>query len=275
MQILPSVHPHDLPGDPAELRRRFLLGELFQSGRTELAYWEVDRTVIGGAVPTTEALDLMAPGLLGSGSFCARRELGIINLGGSGEIVVDGQSFEMAPRDGLYVGRGAEQVTFTSRAAGTPARYYLLSYPAHASYPVKHVAHANVTPVELGAPETSNRRTLYKYFAPGVVETCQLTMGLTALATGSVWNTLPPHTHLRRSEVYCYCELVDENAVIHLMGEPAATRHLVMRNLEVVVSPSWSIHAGAGTSNYAFVWGMGGENQDFADMNPAPIASLY
>lgn len=275
MQFLPSVHPQDLPGDPGELRRRFLLGDLFQPGRVELAYWEVDRTVIGGAVPTGETLLLGSPELLGAGAFCDRRELGIINLGGAGEISVDEAVYPMAARDGLYVGRGAKRVSFTSKDASNPARYYLLSYPAHTRHPVRHIEHAGVKPAELGAPETSNRRTLYKYFAPGLVETCQLTMGLTVLAPGSVWNTLPPHTHLRRSEVYCYCDLAPDQAVVHLMGEPAATRHLMMRNLQAVVSPSWSIHAGAGTSNYAFVWGMGGENQDFADMQSAPISTLY
>lgn len=274
MQIIPSVHPQDLPGDPAELRRRFHLGRLFQADSLQLAYWEVDRTVIGGAMPTAKAMELTTPPLLGTEDFCARRELGVINLGGPGEIEVDGQSHVMGPRDGLYVGRGARRVIFRSADAASPARYYLLSYPAHATYPVRHVAFAGLTALELGAPATANRRSLYKYFCPGEVDTCQLVMGVTLLATGSIWNTFPPHTHLRRSEVYCYFDLGAESAVFHFMGEPTATRHVVMRNLEAVLSPSWSIHAGAGTSNYGFVWGMGGENQEFSDMQAAPVSTL-
>lgn len=275
MHLLPAVHPRDLPSGTALLRERFLLAELFQAGHLGLAYWEVDRTVVGAAVPGLASIELVAPDLLGAGDFCARREIGIINLGGPGRIEVDDRTHAMAPRDGLYVGRGTKRVVFHSDTPASPARYYLLSYPAHAAHPGRHVAYATVAAVSLGSPETCNRRTLYKYFAPGLVDTCQLTMGLTILAPGSVWNTMPPHTHLRRSEVYCYCDLPPTDAVFHFMGEPASTRHLVMRNLEVALSPSWSIHAGVGTTNYAFVWGMGGENQDFADMTPAPIATLY
>lgn len=275
MKIISSVHPEDLSADPAELRRRFILSNLFKEGRVELAYWETDRTIIGGAAPREESLELLSPALLGEGDFCARRELGIINLGGAGSIVIDGTPHPMAPRDGLYAGRGVKTVTFSSVDAALPARFYLLSYPAHTHHPVQHVSHRDVEPLVLGAGETANERLLYKYFAPGLVDTCQLVMGVTLLAQGSVWNTFPPHTHLRRSEVYCYFDLPPDAAVFHLMGEPNATRHLVMRDLQAVMSPAWSIHAGAGTSNYGFVWGMGGENQDFTDMQSVPVDTLY
>jgi 4-deoxy-L-threo-5-hexosulose-uronate ketol-isomerase len=275
MRFLSSVHPADTAAaSPAQLRERFLVSGLFVHGKVSLAYWEVDRTVVGAAVPTAEPLELPAHPELRVPFFCARRELGIINLGGAGSIEVDGQAFALAPHDGLYVGRGVQRVVFHSENAQQPARYYLLSYPAHRDCPTRHLAFAGIAGDTLGTVPGANRRILRKYIAPGLVESCQLVMGLTMMEPGGVWNTMPSHTHRRRSEVYCYAGLPDDQVVFHFMGEPTATRHLVMRSLDVVLSPSWSIHSGVGTAPYAFVWGMGGENQDFADMDAVAIRTL-
>jgi 4-deoxy-L-threo-5-hexosulose-uronate ketol-isomerase len=258
----------------AQLRAEFLVAGLFSPGAANFRYWEVDRAIIGGVTPGAAPLDLPNPAEVRSAFFLERREAGVINLGGPGTITVDGTVHAMAPLDGLYLGRGTRAVTFTSRSADQPARYYFLSYPAHTAYPGQHIAHAAVTGTRLGAAATANDRTIFKYFHPGAFPTCQLVMGFTRLEPGSVWNTMPPHTHLRRSEVYCYFNVPADGAVFHFMGEPTATRHLVVRDLEVVLSPPWSIHSGCGTAAYTFVWGMGGENQEFADMDPAPVATL-
>ncbi|MBL9217117.1 MAG: 5-dehydro-4-deoxy-D-glucuronate isomerase [Opitutaceae bacterium] len=259
---------------PEQLRAEFLVAGLFAPGAANFRYWETDRTIVGGIVPGAGPIDLPNPAEVRSAFFLERREAGVINLGGPGSITVDGAVHAMAPLDGLYLGRGTRAVAFSSLSASQPARFYFLSYPAHAAHPVRHVAHAAVTGTRLGAAATANDRTIFKYFHPGAFPTCQLVMGFTRLEPGCVWNTMPPHTHLRRSEVYCYFNVPADGAVFHFMGEPSATRHLVVRDLEVVLSPPWSIHSGCGTAAYAFVWGMGGENQDFADMDPAPVASL-
>lgn len=259
---------------PDELRRQFLVSGLFQPGAIALHAWECDRTVLGAAVPLDAPLALPATPELRSTYFLERRELGIINLGGPGAVTVDGTEYPLAPCDALYVGRGSREVTFRSAAAASPARFYLLSYPAHAAYPTKRIAVADVAPLHLGTPAGANVRHLYKLIHPGTVATCQLVMGFTRLESGSIWNTMPPHTHLRRSEVYLYFDVPAGQAVFHFMGAPTATRHLVVRDLEAVLSPPWSIHCGAGTAAYAFVWGMGGENQEFTDMDPAPLAEL-
>jgi 4-deoxy-L-threo-5-hexosulose-uronate ketol-isomerase len=275
MRFVPSVHPQDSnAATPAVLRERFLLSGLFVAGEVNLSYWEVDRTVIGAVVPLAQPIELPAHAELRVPFFCARRELGVINLGGAGSIEVDGQVYPLAPYDGLYVGRGSQRLIFKSERADAPARYYLLSYPAHREYPTRHIAFAQVAGDQLGSVEGANRRVLRKYIAPGLVESCQLVMGLTMMETGGVWNTMPSHTHRRRSEVYCYAGLPGEHVVFHFMGEPTATRHLVMRNFDVALSPSWSIHSGVGTAPYAFVWGMGGENQEFADMDPVAMRDL-
>lgn len=258
----------------AQLREEFLVPGLFVPGAARFAWWETDRTVVGGIVPTGAALDLPAPEALRCAFFLERREAGIINLGGAGTVTADGQVHALAPMDALYLGRGVRSVSFRSADASAPARFYLLSYPAHAAHPARHVAAGTVEGLKLGARETCNERTLYKLIHPGAFPTCQLVMGYTRLAVGSVWNTLPPHTHLARSEVYLYFDVRPDQAVFHFMGEPAATRHLIVRELEAVLSPPWSVHCGAGTSAYAFVWGMGGENQEFTDMTPAPLATL-
>jgi 4-deoxy-L-threo-5-hexosulose-uronate ketol-isomerase len=257
-----------------ELRASFLLGGLFQPGEVTLRYWETDRTVIGGAVPVPGPLALGAARELAAEYFCERRELGIVNLGAAGTVEVDGQVFALGALDCLYVGREARQIVFSSRSASEPAQFSLLSYPAHAAYPTALVRHADVAGTMLGAPETANSRTLYKYIHPAGVRSCQLVLGVTLLGAGSVWNTMPPHTHTRRSEVYLYFNVPPTAAVFHFLGRPEETRHLIVHDREAVLSPPWSIHCGAGTVSYGFVWGMGGENQAFADMDPAPLAQL-
>jgi 4-deoxy-L-threo-5-hexosulose-uronate ketol-isomerase len=257
-----------------ELRETFLLEGLFQPGEIEFAYVDVDRTVIGSAVPATAALKLETEPELRSEYFLERRELGVFNVGGVGSVTVDGKTFELAKMDCLYVGRGSKDVSFASKDAAAPANFYLLSYAAHKEYPTAMVKFADIKPVELGSLETCNKRKIYKAIHREGIQSCQLVMGFTVLDTGSNWNTMPPHTHMRRSEVYFYFDVDPAHRVLHLMGPPEATSHLVMKDKEVVVSPGWSIHAGVGTKNYAFCWGMGGENQDYADMDPVKIEEL-
>jgi len=247
---------------------------MFQPGEIEFAYVDLDRTVIGSAVPTTEALTLETEPELRAEYFLERRELGVFNVGGPGSVVVDGKTFDMAKLDCLYAGRGTRSVTFSSKNASDPAYFYLLSYPAHKEYPTAMVKFADLKGLELGSLETCNKRTIYKAIYKDGIKSCQLVMGFTMLATGSNWNTMPPHTHMRRSEVYFYFDVDPAHRVMHLMGPPDATSHLVVADKEVVVSPGWSIHAGVGTKNYAFCWGMGGENQAYDDMDPVTIGDL-
>lgn len=272
---------HYLPGpvetrrmDTAELRDRFLLGSLFVPGEVTLRFVDLDRVVVGGAVPADAALRLEAPPEMASEYFTERREVGVLNVGGAGGVTVDGQRHAMAFRDGLYVGRGSREVSFESDDTADPARFYIVSYPAHAAYPTTHVAHADAEATELGTVESANRRILRKYFHPGGVQTAQLVMGVTELQEGSVWNTMPAHTHARRTEVYLYFRVPQDAVVVHLMGEPAQTRHLVVRDEEVALSPGWSIHSGCGTAAYSFCWAMGGENQVFADMQGVAMDAL-
>lgn len=259
---------------PENLRKEFLVPGLFSEGETRLYYWETERTILGGIVPTAASLLLPTPESMRAAFFLERREAGVVNLGGLGSVVVDGTEYTLGELDALYLGRGGRDVRFSSTDQKNPARYYLLSYPAHTSYPVRRVAFAQVKTERLGTQEAANERTLHKLIEPNTVSTCQLVMGVTCLQPGNVWNTMPPHTHLRRSEVYLYFNLPQDQAVFHFMGEPAATRHLVVRNFEAVLSPPWSIHSGVGTRNYRFVWGMGGENQEFSDMDAAPVSVL-
>jgi 4-deoxy-L-threo-5-hexosulose-uronate ketol-isomerase len=272
---------HYMPGptetrrmDTAELRDRFLLGGLFVPGEVTLRFVDLDRVVVGGAVPTEGALALQAPAEMAAEYFTERREVGVLNVGGPGSVTVDGERHAMAFRDGLYIGRGSRDVSFASHDAANPARFYIVSYPAHAAYPTTHVAHADAEATELGATATANRRILRKYFHPGGVQTAQLVMGVTELQEGSVWNTMPAHTHARRTEVYLYFSVPQDAVVVHLMGEPDQTRHLVVRNEEVALSPGWSIHSGCGTAAYTFCWAMGGENQVFADMQGVALDAL-
>jgi 4-deoxy-L-threo-5-hexosulose-uronate ketol-isomerase len=259
---------------PEELRRQFVVAGLFQPGAVNLHWWETDRTVLGAAVPLGSTLALPNDPELRAAHLLERREAGIINLGGPGRIVADGRDYVMNPHDTLYLGRGVKDVAFASASAAQPARFWLMSYPAHTAYPTQHIAFSESLGERLGDRESSNERTLFKLIHPGRMPTCQLVMGFTRLDPGSVWNSMPPHTHLRRSEVYLYFNLPANAALFHFMGEPTATRHLVVHDSEAVLSPPWSIHCGAGTCAYSFVWGMGGENQEFADMDPAPVAAL-
>jgi 4-deoxy-L-threo-5-hexosulose-uronate ketol-isomerase len=260
--------------DTEELRDTFLMEELFQPGEIEFAYVDLDRTVVGSAVPTVEALKLESDEDLRADYFLERREMGVLNVGGAGSVVVDGTTYELAKLDCLYIGRGSKEVSFASAESDAPANFYLLSYPAHKEYPTAMVKFADLKPVELGSLETCNKRKIYKAIFKDGLQSCQLVMGFTLLESGSNWNTMPPHTHMRRSEVYFYFDIDPAHRVLHLMGPPDATSHLIVADKEVVVSPGWSIHAGVGTKNYAFCWGMGGENQVYDDMDPVTIADL-
>ena len=257
-----------------ELRETFLLEELFQPGEIEFAYVDLDRTVIGSAVPLSEKLALETEPELRSEYFLERRELGVLNVGGAGHVTVDGTNFDLDKLDCLYVGRGSRAVTFASRDAKTPAYFYLLSYPAHAEYPTARAKFSELKGNPMGSSETANKRTIYRAIHKDGIKSCQLVMGFTLLEPGSVWNTMPPHTHMRRSEVYFYFDVDPAHRVLHLMGPPDATSHIVVADKEVVVSPGWSIHAGVGTRNYSFCWGMGGENQVYDDMDPVSVAEL-
>ncbi len=258
----------------ARLRETFLIPEVMVEGEVRLTYSHYDRFIAGGAVPTTEPLALEAIDPLRAEFFLDRRELGVINVGAAGTVIVDGESYAIGPREAIYVGRGAEAVTFASDDPATPARFYLNSAPAHAAYPTKKVGREDAEVVEAGAAETSNRRTIRKLIVNSVVEVCQLQMGMTELASGSVWNTMPAHTHDRRMEVYFYVDVPQDQAVCHFMGPPDETRHVWMANEQAVISPPWSVHAGAGTGSYTFIWGMAGENLDYGDMDAVAVPDL-
>lgn len=250
-----------------ELRKAFLAQDLFEPGKLSLLYTEADRAIVGSAVPINNNLTLSGGKTIASDYFAQRREIGIINIGDKGKTVVDGKEYEMENRDGLYIGRGSKEINFTSINAKNPAAFYILSYPAHTSFPNVKISKQDADVVNLGGVETSNKRTIYKYIHPGSVKSCQLVIGITELEEGSIWNTMAAHTHERRTEIYMYFDLKENDVVFHFMGMPDETRHLVVRNRQAVISPSWSIHAGAGTINYSFIWGMGGENQEFDDMD--------
>ena len=250
-----------------ELRQSFLIDSLFGADRISLHFSDLDRAIVGSAVPASGPLSLEATPELRAKTFCERRELGVLNIGGPGTVTVDGTRHALGKRDALYVGRGSQAVAFASDSADEPAKFYLLSYPAHASHPTRRILEEEAEKVSLGSQETCNRRTLSKLIHPGGARSCQLVMGFTRLEPGSVWNTMPPHTHERRMEVYLYFDLPPGARVFHLMGRPGATRHLVVGEGEAVLSPSWSIHSGVGTGAYTFCWGMGGENQAFDDMD--------
>jgi len=257
-----------------ELRSSFLIDSLFTQDSVELVYVDLDRTVIGSAVPLHGPLTLPCPDELRATSFLERRELGILNIGGRGSVDVDGDSFSLDNLDALYVGRGSSSVIFRSETSSNPAEFYLLSYPAHAKYATNLIRKSEQSSNTLGSQETANLRHITRLIHLDGARSCQLVMGMTELDAGSVWNTMPPHTHRRRSEVYLYFDIPDADRIIHLVGPPQQTRHLVIGNKQVVVSPGWSIHAGVGTRNYKFCWGMGGENQVYSDMDPAPVTEL-
>lgn len=263
-----SHHPEDTKQYGTEkIRKEFLVEKLMVGGEINLVYSLYDRFIVGGAVPGKEKLELTTIDPLKSEHFCDRRELGIINVGGDAEIRVDGETYPLGYKDALYVGAGSKKIAFTSRDENRPAHLYLNSAPAHHAYPTRRITLADAEVVELGAPEQSNARRLNKLLVNSVVDTCQLQMGMTELKTGSVWNTMPPHTHTRRMEAYFYFEVPEDQAICHLMGEPDETRLIWLKNEQAVISPPWSIHAAAGTSNYIFIWGMAGENLDYGDMD--------
>lgn len=253
--------------DTQQLRDNFLADDLFQQDKIKLVYTHYERYIVGGAVPVNGPLALNAIDPLKTKNFLDRRELGIINIGDTGVVVVDGEEFVLNNKEALYVGAGNKLVTFTSKDRATPARYYLNSAPAHKSYPNKKVTREDANVLELGSLETSNERSIYQLIINGVVDTCQLQMGMTCLKPGSVWNTMPAHQHDRRMEAYLYFDLAEDQAVSHFMGEPKQTRLIWTGHEQAIISPSWSIHSGAGTSNYSFIWGMAGENLDYDDMD--------
>lgn len=269
-----AVHPRDFQSyAAATMRQEFLIQGLFASGAVKMVYSFVDRMIAGGVCPV-EPLRLEAGAQLRAAYFLERRELGVINIGPPGTVTVDGTAYRLNQRDGLYVGMGSREIAFSSDDPNAPAKFYFNSAPAHQTYPTQKIGISQAESEHLGALSSSNERTIYRYIHPKGVPSCQLVMGMTILEPGSVWNTMPCHTHDRRMEVYLYINLPQDAAVFHLMGEPEETRHLVVRNEEAVISPSWSIHAGVGTKNYAFIWGMAGENQVFADMDPVAMERL-
>ncbi|HET8646584.1 MAG TPA: 5-dehydro-4-deoxy-D-glucuronate isomerase [Vicinamibacteria bacterium] len=258
----------------AELREAFLVEDLFARGEVRLLHWESERTIIGGVVPAERPLALDAPPEIKADSFASRREVGIVNVGATGSVRVDGDPYEMGPRDILYVGRGAREIAFSSLRAAEPAQFYLVSHPAHASHPTRRVTHEEAQSARIGSAENASARVLRRYIHGQGALSCQLVMGVTALEPGSVWNTLPPHTHTRRTEIYLYFDLAPGATAFHFMGPPEGTRHLVVRDRQAVLSPPWSMHFGAATSPYAFVWSMGGENQEFEDMQTVELDRL-
>jgi 4-deoxy-L-threo-5-hexosulose-uronate ketol-isomerase len=277
MEIRQPIHSdHVRTLDTEGLRKHFLVDNLFKANEATLTYSQIDRIIVGGIMPVSQSVSF-SPELgrfTGTDFFLQRRELGLINIGGAARVVADDQTFEVGPREALYVGQGTQQLEFSSVDAAQPAKLYFNCAPAHTSYPSRKITLAQASPETLGAPETSNRRTIYKYLVPDVLPTCQLSMGLTQLEPGNMWNTMPCHTHDRRMEVYFYFDMNENAAVFHMMGEPTQTRHIVVRNEQAVISPSWSIHSGVGTQAYTFIWGMVGENQVFKDMDHVPMGTL-
>lgn len=279
MEVRPGANPVDVKTyDTARLRHDFLVQDLFNANEIKTVYSQIDRIIIGAAMPVGKVLKLEAGDELRAKYFLERREMGIINIGGKGTVTVDGKPYDFKYRDGMYIGMGAKEITFASADESEPAKFYFNSAPAHMTYPTVFIdPDKDILPqnkLELGTLEDANHRILRKYILPGQVESCQLEMGITSLEPGSVWNTMPCHTHDRRMEVYLYFEVPETAAVFHYMGEPTETRHIIMRNEEAVISPSWSIHSASATHAYSFIWGMVGENQDFDDMDGVDIKDL-
>lgn len=275
MELRTASSPRDVKTyDTARLREEFLIQDLFRPDEVKMVYSHIDRIITGAAMPVNKALTLAAGEELRAEYFLQRREMGIINIGGEGKVTVDGTVYTLRHRDGIYVGRGCKDVVMESVDSAKSAKFYFNSTPAHMAYPTVYIRPEDCVNVELGSLEQSNHRNICKYILPGQVESCQLVMGMTTLRPGSVWNTMPCHTHDRRMEVYLYFDLPEDAFVMHYMGEPTETRHIVVRNEEAVISPSWSIHSGSGTQAYTFIWGMAGENQDFDDMDGCAMTDL-
>ncbi len=276
-----NIHPPHPPNPEglarmgtAGIRNSFLLENLFKQDQIVLCHSEIDRAAVGGAVPGSGPLDLVAPPEFRSDYFAQRRELGVFNIGGPGVVRVDGTRYRLAARDAIYIGRGSRDVIFESEDGNAPAAYYFVSYPAHGAHESKFVRESDAETGVLGSAAQANRRTIRKYISLPLVTTSQLTMGLTILEEGSVWNTMPAHRHSLRSEIYFYFDMPDDDIVIHCLGEPAETRHVLVRNREAVIAPGWSVHFGVGTRRYSFIWAMGGENRDYTDMDAIPMREL-
>lgn len=275
MKVLHAVHPNDFKSyQTDQIRERFLMDRLVQPNQINLVYTHYDRMIVGVANPVNESLLLPTYPNLRANYFLERREMGIINVAGEGEIIADGKVYSLQKLDCLYIGKGISEVSFASRNAEDPAIFYILSAPAHTSHATTLLSHADAVKVTLGEAGTANKRTINKYIHADGIQSCQLVMGLTILHEGSVWNTMPAHVHDRRMEAYFYFDLADGQRVFHYMGEGQETRHIVMANYEAVVSPPWSIHSGSGTASYSFIWGMAGENLDYTDMDPLTITDI-
>jgi 4-deoxy-L-threo-5-hexosulose-uronate ketol-isomerase len=275
MQIYQAISQREAQGfNTEQLRENFLIESIFQNNEISMYYTHYDRVVLGGAMPINSAITLPTYDNLKSDYFLERREIGIINVGGEGEIAVDGKRFPLSKLDALYIAKGSKSVVFTSKNIETPAQFFLFSAPGHHAYETRKMSKEEATPVNMGSPETANERTIYKYIHRDGIESCQVVMGLTVLKSGSIWNTMPAHVHDRRMEAYLYFDVKPDHRVFHLMGQPQETRHLVVANHQAILSPPWSIHSGAGTSNYSFIWAMAGENMDFTDMDFANISEL-
>ena len=268
-------HPNDSKKyDTNQLREHYMVEEIFSDDKVELTYSHVDRIIFGGIKPVNESLKLEAGKYMGVDYFLERREMGVINVGGEGIVSIDGEEFALNNKDGLYIGKGNKDIIFKSSNPKNPAKFYINSVPAHKEYKTVKIEIEKANPVKMGDNSTLNKRTIYQYVHLNVCESCQLLMGLTILEPGSAWNTMPCHTHERRMEVYFYFDMEEDTRVIHLMGEPTETRHLIVKNEQAIISPSWSIHSGVGTSNYTFIWGMCGENQTFTDMDHISMDTL-
>lgn len=274
MEVRNAANPKDVKSyDTKRLREEFLIQELFVPGVIKMVYSHVDRIITGSVCPV-KPIKLEAGAELRAEYFLERREMGIINIGESGTVTVDGTSYKLNTRDGLYIGMGSKEISLSSDDINNPSKFYFNSAPAHMTYPIQKIEISKAEPAKMGSLETSNARTIYKYIHPAGVKSCQLVMGMTILEPGSVWNTMPCHTHDRRMEVYLYFNIPEEAIVFHYMGEPSETRHIVVRNEEAVISPSWSIHSGCATQNYTFIWGMVGENQVFSDMDAVAMKDI-
>lgn len=275
MQVRNGVNPMDFKHYPTErIRDDFLIESIFVEGEMNLTYSHIDRIIAGGICPATEAIEINMGEELGVNYFLERREMGVINIGGPGEVKTDENQYSLDNRDGLYVGMGTKNLKFKSQNPDEPAKFYINSAPAHTSYPDVKIDIEQAKPQHAGSLENSNKRTIYKYVHPEVADSCQLSMGMTLLEPKNVWNTMPPHTHARRMEVYFYFDMSEDDVVFHLMGDPQETRHIVVSNEQAVINPSWSIHSGVGTGNYTFIWGMVGENRTFTDMDDVAKSDL-
>lgn len=275
MEIRFQASPKEVKGmNTTELRSNFLVSDMMKKDELTLVYSHYDRVIVGGVQPVQKNVPLHNEAELRADYFLQRRELGIINVGGAGKVEADGITYELNKLDALYLGKGTQSVSFSSSDTASPAQFFLMSTTAHATYPNRKMTKEEASPLQLGEKATANERSLYKYIHADGIQSCQLVMGLTVLKEGSVWNSVPPHTHTRRMEVYFYFDVPESQRVFHLMGEPQETRHIVMANHEAVISPPWSVHCGPGTTNYGFIWAMAGENYTFTDMDPVAIADM-